>query len=288
MLLNPSKFRDEVIDNWDVRVAGHVVEKENHTLTGDLAAYVEQYDFSAFGYITIEEMLDAHRQTAFWAQRFGGLLPPPAPGNAPDEMMPHETVYVGKLLEVYAETAGASITDVSDLDGHAEWKDDLQRQRVRFFNAEAFVATYRDQTEPGTTEDFADQILEAIEPSLMVKRTGLERLTNALTVAGLTTPASVLSPQAKIGVKHGVCQISQSRPVGNAYHCRVSIPLPGLRSTATPPWVGRSRFSQSVHQLERYPNGLNRLGDSRIDCARSRTATTRRSPSVAGTAGRRR
>jgi hypothetical protein len=205
MLLNPSRFRDEVIDSWDVRVAGHVVEKEKHMLTGDLAAYVEQYDFSAFGYITIEEMLDAHRQTAFWAQRFGGLLPPPKPGIAPDDMMPHETVYVGKLLEVYAETAGASITDVSDLDGHAEWKDDLQKQRVRYFDAEAFIATYRDQTEPGTTESFADQIADAIEPSLMVKGTGLERLTNALTIAAVITPSSVLSPQAKPRVKQGVC-----------------------------------------------------------------------------------
>jgi hypothetical protein len=205
MLLNPSRFRDEVIDNWDVRVAGHLVEKQNHTLTGDLAADAEQYDFSSFGYFTIEEMLEAHRGTAFWAERFGGMLPKPNPGIAPDDMMPHETVYVGKLLEVYAETAGAAITDVSDLDGHSEWKDDLQKQRVRFFDAEAFIATYRDQTEPGTTEDFADQIANAIEPSLVSKGTGLDRLTKALTTAAITTPASVLSPQAKPRVKQGVC-----------------------------------------------------------------------------------
>jgi hypothetical protein len=205
MLLNPSRFRGEVIDNWDVRVAGDVVDNEFHKLTGDLAAYVEQYDFSSFGYYTIEEMLEAHRQTAFWAERFGGMLPKPNPGITPDDMMQHETVYVGKLLEVYAETEGAAIIDVSDLDGHPEWKDDLQKQRVRFFDAEAFIATYRDQTGPGTTEDFADQIADAIEPSLMSKGTGLDRLTKALTIASITTPANVLSPQAKPRVKQGVC-----------------------------------------------------------------------------------
>jgi hypothetical protein len=194
-----------VIDNWDVRVAGDVVDNEFHKLTGDLAAYVEQYDFSSFGYYTIEEMLEAHRQTAFWAERFGGMLPKPNPGITPDDMMQHETVYVGKLLEVYAETEGAAIIDVSDLDGHPEWKDDLQKQRVRFFDAEAFIATYRDQTGPGTTEDFADQIADAIEPSLMSKGTGLDRLTKALTIASITTPANVLSPQAKPRVKQGVC-----------------------------------------------------------------------------------
>jgi hypothetical protein len=205
MLLNPSRFRGEVIDNWDVRVASDVVDNEFHKLTGDLAAYVEQYDFSSFGYCTIEEMLEAHRQTAFWAERFGGMLQKPNPGITPDDMMQHETVYVGKLLEVYAETEGAATTDVSDLEGHPDWKNDLQKQRVRFFDAEAFIATYRDQTEPGTTEDFADQIADAIEPSLMSRGTGLDRLTKALTIASITTPANVLSPQAKPRVKQGVC-----------------------------------------------------------------------------------
>jgi hypothetical protein len=205
MLLNPTRFRAEVIDNWDVRVAGHVVEKETHTFTGDLAAYIQQYDFSSFGYITIEEMLGAYQKTAFWAQRFGGMLPAPNPCTMPDDMMSHETVYVGKLLEVYAETTGEPISDVGDLDGHAKWKDDLQKQRVRFFDAEAFIATYRDQTQPGTTEDFANQIADAIEPSLTTKGPGLDRLTKALTIAATTTPASVLSPQAKIRVKQGVC-----------------------------------------------------------------------------------
>ena len=119
--------------------------------------------------------------------------------------MSKETVYVWKLLDVYAETTGAPITCVGDLDGHGSWKSDLQRQRVKFFDAEAFMATYRDQTEPGTTESFADQIFEAIEPSLTVPGPGLNRLTTALTVAGNSAPASVLTPQAKIGVRQGVC-----------------------------------------------------------------------------------
>jgi len=170
-----------------------MVNNEKHPLTGALAAYVEQFDFARFGYATIDEILDAHRRTAFWAERFGGLLPQPKQGKAPAALMPHETAYVGKLLEVYAEAAGAEIAGVGDLDAHAEWKDHLQKQRVRFFDAEAFMATYRDQTEPGTTESFADQIYDAIEPSLTIA------------VASQAAPASVLAPQAKIGVKQGVC-----------------------------------------------------------------------------------
>jgi len=205
MLLTRSKFRCEVIKTWNTRVATHVIEKEKHLLKGDLADYVNAYDFESFGYTTLDEMLDAHRLTVYWAQRFGGLLPPPKPGVTPKTVMEHETVYVGKLLDVYAEAAAAEIACVSDLDAHADWKADLQKQRVRFYDAEAFMATYRDQTEPGTTESFAEEIFDAIDPSLMQKGTGLDRLTKALTVAGQASPASVLAPQAKVGVKQGVC-----------------------------------------------------------------------------------
>jgi hypothetical protein len=120
-------------------------------------------------------------------------------------MAPHETVYVGKLLDVYAEESGAPISSVEDLDAHTEWRDHLQSQRIRFFDAEAFMATYRDQTEPGTTESFAKEIFDAIEPSLALTGTGMNRLATALTVAGNASPANVLSPQAKVGVKQGVC-----------------------------------------------------------------------------------
>jgi C-terminal domain 6 of the ABC-three component (ABC-3C) systems len=205
MLLNPSKFRAEVIKTWDVRVAGHVVRRQRHLLEGNLADYVNEYDFESFGYITLDEMLDAHRLTAYWTERFGGLLPPPMPGVTPETVMEHETVYVGKLLDVYAEATGAAIASVGDLDAHAGWKADLQTQRVRFFDAEAFRTTYRDQTEPGTTESFAEEIYDAIEPSLVRPGTGLDRLTTALTVAGQTNPANVLTPQAKVGAKQGVC-----------------------------------------------------------------------------------
>lgn len=54
-------------------------------------------------------------------------------------------------------------------------------------------------------ESFADQIFDVIEPGLSLPGTGLERLTTALIVAGQTTPASVLSARAKVGVKQGVC-----------------------------------------------------------------------------------
>lgn len=205
LLLNPDKFRDEVIATWDVRVAPNVIQNEKHILTGGLAAYVQAYDFSAFTFSTLEEVLDDHRKTAYWASRFGGELPPPHPGVTPELIAPDETVYVAKLLDVYSDEVGEPIRSTDDLFAHLQWQADLQKQRVRFYDAEAFMATYRDQTEPGTIESFSDEILDAIDPALDTASSAHGRLSTALTVAGQAAPASVLAPRAKIRVKQGVC-----------------------------------------------------------------------------------
>ena len=205
MLLNPAKFKDEVLSTWDVRVAGRVVAGEKHALTGPLAAYVAGYDFSSFSYATLDEILDDHRKTAYWASRFGGQLPPAPKGLAPEKIADTESVYVGKLLAVYAETTGSDIDCVERLEPHTELADDLQKQRIRFYDAEAFIAHYRDQTEPGTVEDFAEQIFDSIEPTLSSSGLAQQRLAHALTAAAQSSPASVVTSGAKVRVKQGVC-----------------------------------------------------------------------------------
>ncbi|MDO9361015.1 MAG: hypothetical protein Q7T70_18750 [Polaromonas sp.] len=205
MLLNPDKFKKEVISTWDVRVAGRVVASQKHLLLGKLADYVASYDFSSFGYATIDEVLDGHRRTAYWASRFGGQLPPAPVGLPPTEIADIESSYVGKLLDVYSEMTGVTIKSTANLAPHVPLVADLQKQRERFYDAEAFMAHYRDQTEPGTIEDFADQIFDAIEPAVSCGATGQERLASAMTTAAQTSPANVLTPGAKVRVKQGVC-----------------------------------------------------------------------------------
>lgn len=205
MLLNPAKFKEEVTSKWNTRVANAVVAGETHNLTGQLAAYVSAYDFTMFSYATLDEILDDHRRTAYWATRFGGLLTPAPQGNPPTHIAQNESVYIGQLLDVYSETTGQTIDSVSALSPHPDWEADLQKQRVRFYDAEAFVAHYRDQTEPGTVEDFAEQIHDGVEPAVTLESSAHSRLTAALTTAAQVSPANVLTAQAKVRVKQGVC-----------------------------------------------------------------------------------
>jgi hypothetical protein len=204
MLLNPSKFKDEVVSTWDTRVAKNVVAGEVHLLTGDLAKYIDEYDFTTFSFSSLPEILDEHKKTAYWAERFGGLLPPPPAGVTPIAIGANETVYVSKLLALYAEELGYTIV-AEDIGAHPVWKDHFQKQRERFYSAEAFIAHYRDQTQPGTVESFQEQIHDAIEPVMTIHTAATTRLSMALSAAASTSVASVLASQAKVGIKQGVC-----------------------------------------------------------------------------------
>ena len=205
LLLNPAKFKAEVVRSWDTRVAGRVVAGQKNLLAGPLAKYVDAYNFTSFTYDSLDEILDSHRKTAYWASRFGGHLPSAPKGVAPIDITEAESVYVGKLFAVYSEATGQAITCVDDLGAHGSSAEDLQQQRVRFYDAEAFIAHYRDQTEPGTVEDFAEQIYDSIEPSLNAATSAQERLASTMTSAAQAQPAHVLTPAARVRVKQGVC-----------------------------------------------------------------------------------
>jgi hypothetical protein len=207
LLLNPTKFRTEVLSTWNKRVAKKISSGENHQLVGPLKLYAECYDYTTFGYATLDEVLDGHRLTGYWAERFHGFLPPPPRGVVPTGVTAGETMYVSRLLEVYEEMEGATIVSPQTLAAeHPMHAMHLHQQRVRFFDADYFAHHYRDSTAPGTVEDFEEQIHDAVEPALaFIKGTGQERLARALETAGNCNPAGLLAPQAKIRVKQGVC-----------------------------------------------------------------------------------
>ena len=77
LLNSPSKLRSYVEQHWDKSYANTIIEGQSITLSGPLVVYVADFDFSIFSYYQTSEMLDDHRNTARWAERFGGLLLPP-------------------------------------------------------------------------------------------------------------------------------------------------------------------------------------------------------------------
>lgn len=205
MLLNPDEFRAEVIKTWDARVSKRVVSKKSFPLEGDLLAFVSAYDYTSFTYSTLDDILDDHRKTAYWAGRFNGFLPAPPVGKPPVQIAAKEAVYVRQLLDVYEDDSGTPFSDIVALEDHRHYVEDLQRQRIRFYDAEEFIAHYRGETEPGTIEDFAEQIFDMIDPHLSLPKAAYSRLMNSLSAAGTGSVVGVLAPQAKPRIKQGFC-----------------------------------------------------------------------------------
>lgn len=206
LLLNPSQLRQNIISFWDKRIARRINEGESHLFVGPLQTYIKAFNFSVFGYKTAEEILDDHRDTAYWTERFFGLLPPPKPAVVPDEIADVEEVYVRCILEVFEEEVGHSLASPAALGADPDRTSELQRHRERFYLAEAFTHHYRDQTTPGTVEEFAEEIFDAVEPALLaVPGPGRARLTRALEIAAQTAPGSILAARARVRVKQGVC-----------------------------------------------------------------------------------
>jgi len=206
LLGNPAKLRAYAISRWEPVYAKKITTTTEIHLEGKLKEYVFNFEFSRFGWKSIDEVLDDHRKTGFWTQRFGGLLPPPPPGSVPLQFMPIESRYVRHILDAYEERAGKPFSDHLGLASHPDLVGDLHLHRERFFDAEMFAHTYRDQTEPGTVESFQSEIHDSVRPVLLKNHNdGVERLSESMQQAGVTQPASILAQQAKVRVRQGVC-----------------------------------------------------------------------------------
>jgi hypothetical protein len=215
LLNSPTQLRAYIQTHWDTGYANNIIEKQSILLTGPIAAYVANFDFSIFTYYQTSEMITDHRKTAHWAERFGVLLPPPPLAVVPSQIQPIESVYLGQLLEVYGEKAGCQFATSIDLTAHPTLDDDHKQQRERFFLAEEFNHHYRDETAPGTVEQFVEDIFDAIDPVVKLPHpNGYDRLNSCLVQAAQVYAGGILAPHARPKTKQGVChQLANGRRV---------------------------------------------------------------------------
>jgi len=148
-------------------------------------------EFSRFGSEELPDVLDVHRATPYFATRFGVPLPQRTQhGNPPTDVDPQEARYVEQLLDVYEERwAETFVRD--EVNEDTRTKTHFQRQRVRFFEAEALHAYARDSVPPGTFEHFQEAILSGVIDTVEADhQNGWARLSGALSAAGQLNLAS--------------------------------------------------------------------------------------------------
>jgi hypothetical protein len=206
LLNSPAKRKLYITAHWNKGYAPYIVDNKSIPLDGELSAYVSTFDFSIFSYCQTSEVVNDHRTTAHWSERFGGLLPPPPTALVPPTIQDNESAYLEQLLPVYSEKIGSQFEKCTDLAMHSDLNDDLNRQRERFFQAEAFNRHYRDETEPGTVERFVEDIFDAIDPVAKLSYPmGYDRLNSCLSQAAHVHAGGILAPHARPKTKQGVC-----------------------------------------------------------------------------------
>lgn len=163
LLANDKKLKEALYNAWEKTVSTKITSTQTVELTGDFKAYVDAFDFSIFEAAAPLKILEQHRKTPYFIQRFGGGLPArPKVSSLPEAIEAHESVYTKKLFAAYSEHSGATIQTPKDFTGHSKLRKHFNRSREAFYHSESLRVFVRDKTEPGTFETLQDEVCDAV------------------------------------------------------------------------------------------------------------------------------
>lgn len=209
LLLDAGKLKSFLYQNWDKWCATVITKKQTIALEGAFNDFVSSVDFSRFTFKTALEAIDEHRQTPHHAARFGGGLPErPEPETPPHEAATHESRYLQKLLDAYADHKRLPVTDAAALTAWPPLERHYRRQREYFYHAEALRNFARDNVPAGTFENLQDEVhagvIEIEESSAHADAMArVDAVTQAATSLSLT--ANGLIEVTKVQDRRGIC-----------------------------------------------------------------------------------
>jgi hypothetical protein len=206
LLSKPTDFQKKFLQLLDAR--GTATRKYDEQVLQSIRQLAESTDFSIFRSLELNEMLDVHRKTPFYAARFGTALPTRPPvGQTPETPSSVEATYVRKLVDVYNEQEPTSCTDVDSVAAHAKHGPHLQRQREAFYSAEALRLYARDSVPDGTYELLQDDVHTGVVDTAEANHpSGLDRLRAVLTQSGqLDLGAHTLISMSNFKDRQGIC-----------------------------------------------------------------------------------
>lgn len=207
-LTNSVALKSALIEAWPKSVADKITTTQLVKLEGKFAEYVDAFDYSVFQPMSPREVIEQHRATPYFIARFGGGLPPrPTVGAPPIDLGDHESVYVARLLEAYADHTKAEVPDLSALKQWRPLEDHFKRQRECFYHAESLRVFVRDKVEPGTFESLQNEIYHGVVDTADGDHPdGFERV-KAVTQAAQDVPldAHPLGASALVKDKRGIC-----------------------------------------------------------------------------------
>jgi len=208
MLANEQKLRSGLYNAWEKTVSKNITSVQSVELEGEFKSYVDAFDLSIFEAAAPLKILEQHRTTVYFPQRFGGALPArPKVGAIPQDIGGSETVYTEKLFAAYSEHTGSVIEAANDFTGHAKLRKHFNLSREAFYHSESLRVFVRDKTEPGTFESLQDEVCDAVSDTCDAKHEDAYRCVVAVTdkAQSLTIDAHPLSPSTFPRDLKGIC-----------------------------------------------------------------------------------
>lgn len=209
LLDDPASLRKWILDNWDTHCAAEITSKNPISLTAELKAHIEVFDFTIFRAKQPLDLLNEHSQTPYYLPVFGAplieRLPPPQP---PSSVAPAETVYVHQLFEVIAEDLGIKVESIDDFKGSTHHARLFDRSRITFYSAEGLKELARDQM---ADSSFFDTLLDEFSDGLYfaytaLGETGMKRLASTVQASqSLQLGGHVLANHVRANDREGMC-----------------------------------------------------------------------------------
>lgn len=208
LLRNPDKLRAELYANWDAYCLKYITETSEVPISKKLRIHIDAFDFSRVWFVTPQELLNQHRRTRYWYQRFKVESPiRPSIADPPEEVQEHEQVYVSQLLQAYSERVGKTIQKVAALISEPEYHEHFRRARGCFFSAEALGRFSRDQFTVGAFTGLKNDIFQGVvDVSICEHKDGFACLLETTrTAVALHLPNSELKPYVGPADRIGLC-----------------------------------------------------------------------------------
>jgi hypothetical protein len=144
----PDDLKQALIANWD-KYCRDEISDVPVTLTGELAAYVEAFDFGIVSYYPVRKVIEEHKATPHHVLRFGGGLP-----DRPLPEVPPPVVADGDCLSCQYKEVDSLPEGVH--------RRHFDRSREDFYRAESLAVFSRASVPPGTFESLQKNVYKGV------------------------------------------------------------------------------------------------------------------------------
>ncbi|WP_213948075.1 ABC-three component system protein [Luteibacter sp. dw_328] len=217
LLDEPARLKTYILENWVERCSARII-KGVVTLTDELRAHIDAFDFSIFRAKQPLDLINEHAKTRYHLIVFGApLIDRTVPTKAPSQVAPGENGYLNRLYEAIGQALGISVSSSADFahdKGHSRLFD---RSRITFYCAENLKELASDRMADAR---YFETLLNEFENGLFYSYTksglsGIERLAaTVLSAQAIQLGGHVLAPHVLANDREGMChQLANERGV---------------------------------------------------------------------------